>query len=90
MPPPVNRQLAAGVSAGHYDLDLAIGAVEGGASREELRIAWRVRRDRLMEYSRLPATRPWGFWVFELGRSRPVDPPTLTTRKPCAWPSSAS
>ena len=33
MPRPVNRQLSPKVSEGNYDLELEIGAVEGGASR---------------------------------------------------------
>jgi len=73
MPRPVNRQLSPEVSDGRYDLELEIGAVEGGATREELEVAWRIRRQELMERSRLPGTRPWGFWVFELGEELPRD-----------------
>jgi hypothetical protein len=74
MPRPVDRQLDPEVSDGKYDLELAIGAIEGGAPREELEVAWRIRRQELMERSRLPGTRPWGFWVFELGEEPPRDP----------------
>ena len=88
MPRPVNRQLSPEVSDGNYDLELEIGAVEGGAPRQELKVAWLIRRSELMGYSRLPGTRPWAFWVFELGEEPPRHPHYVV--KPSAWPSWAS
>jgi len=50
----------------------APGAVRWqGLTDEQLAVAWLVEREVLMSHPRLPGTRPWGFWRFELGEEMP-------------------
>ena len=54
-------------------LSLLIGPVQGGPSDGELRLAWDLVGDELMEDDRgRVGTRPWGFWAFEVGEERPA------------------
>jgi hypothetical protein len=53
-------------------MGLLIGPVAGdGLSDEDLAVAWWVHRDELMAYDRITATRPWGYWRFEIGEEMP-------------------
>ena len=65
---------------GHDALDIILNlllAPTGEYSEDQLRIAWEVERDRLMEHDRNNpatfATRPWAYWKFELGEEPPRD-----------------
>ena len=52
---------------------LLMGPAEGdGLSDEDLELGWRYRGERIMEDHRgRPGTRPWGWWVFEVGEDPP-------------------
>ena len=42
-------------------------------SEAQLRSAWEVRREEWLGHPRLPGTRPWAAWKFELGEEPPED-----------------
>jgi hypothetical protein len=65
---------------GHEALDIILNlllAPTGEYTEDQLRIAWEVERDRLMEHDRNNpatfATRPWAYRKFELGEEPPRD-----------------
>jgi hypothetical protein len=55
-------------------LDLMIGPTDapGELTVGQLEVAWEVERDRITDgYNGPPGTRPWAFWVFDLGEEPP-------------------
>jgi hypothetical protein len=68
-------------------LDLLMGP-HGGFTEEQLRIAWDVERDSIMEHNRnnsaTIANRPWGYWKFELGE----EPPEHDEKLHLPWPEA--
>jgi hypothetical protein len=66
---------------GDLALGLLIGPVRGdGLTDEVLEAGWWLHRATLMAYPRITATRPWGYWRFELCELPPgaaVDAETL-------------
>ena len=84
---------------GHDGLDIILNlllAPTGEYSEDQLRIAWEVERDRLMEHDRNNpatfATRPWAYWKFELGEEHAMTARRSRIRfvRRFGWPSLAT
>jgi hypothetical protein len=60
----------------NMEMALQIGpTTEDDLSDEDMRVAWEHHRDRLMaQGSKLPGSRPWGWWAFEAGRDEHLLP----------------
>ena len=57
---------------GGLEISLLIGRTDfDDVSDEQLEVGWQVYGERLMGYGRIVGTRPWGYWVFELGEDMP-------------------
>jgi len=62
------------------ELALLIGPTDfDNVTDEELELGWQLQGERLTGYGRIVGTRPWGYWVFDLGVDKPAGGPEVET-----------